>query len=106
MTQPFQLSALLSAVLAAVAMAAPASTPAPKGDVRAEIARRLDIRVEDVQPSPIEGLYEVRSGAEVGYVSADGRYYVDGDIFDMQSRDNVTESRRQQGRIGIGRAHV
>src|SRR6202008_3415833 len=85
------------------ALAAPAVAPtAPaKGDVRTEIARRLDVKVEDVQPSPIQGLFEVRSGAEVGYVSADGRFYVDGDIFDMQSKDNLTESRRQKGRLEV-----
>lgn len=73
----------------------------PKSDVRAEIARRLDVRLEDVRPSPIPGLYEIRSGTEVGYVSLDGRYYVDGDIFDMETKDNLTESRRTQGRLDL-----
>ena len=59
--------------------------------------RRLEIKVEDVRPSPIAGLYEVRSGAEVGYVSTDGRFYVDGDVFDMTSKQNLTE-RRAPGR--------
>ena len=101
--QTLRLSALLTAAVVATALAAPAAAPtAPaKGDVRAEIARRLDVKVEDVQPSPIQGLFEVRSGAEVGYVSADGRFYVDGDIFDMQSKDNLTESRRQKGRLDL-----
>ncbi|MGH8222331.1 MAG: DsbC family protein [Woeseiaceae bacterium] len=75
--------------------------PAGKPDIRAEIARRLEIRPEDVRPSPIEGLYEVISGAEVGYVSDDGRFYVDGDVFDMDSRDNLTEERRRQGRLRL-----
>lgn len=74
---------------------------APKTDARAEIARRLDLKPENIRPSPIPGLYEVHSGAEVGYVSIDGRYYVDGDVFDMQTRDNLTERRRQQGRLAL-----
>jgi len=74
---------------------------APKPDARAEIARRLDVKLEEVQPSPIPGLYEIRSGSEVGYVSLDGRFYVDGDIFDMETKDNLTESRRQQGRLDL-----
>lgn len=81
--------------------ASAASQPPGKGDVRAEIARRLEINVEDIRPSPIDGLYEVRSGAEVGYVSTDGRFYVDGDVFDMQSRANLTEASRQQGRVAL-----
>jgi thiol:disulfide interchange protein DsbC len=73
----------------------------PKSDVRAEIARRLDVPLEDVRPSPVTGLYEIRSGPDVGYVSVDGRFYVDGDIFDMQTRDNLTESRRKLGRLDL-----
>jgi thiol:disulfide interchange protein DsbC len=74
---------------------------APKPDARAEIARRLEVKPEEIQPSPIPGLYEVRSGAEIGYVSVDGRYYLDGDIFDMGSKDNLTERSRQLGRLNL-----
>ncbi|HEY5559643.1 MAG TPA: DsbC family protein [Steroidobacteraceae bacterium] len=86
-----------------LALTASAATtqPAPKPDVRAEIARRLEVKLEDIRPSPIVGLYEIRSGAEVGYVSEDGRFYVDGDVFDMKSKANLTEQRRQEGRIGL-----
>ncbi len=82
--------------------ASAAAPPPPAGpDVRAEIARRLEVAIEDIKPAPIEGLYEIRSGAEVGYVSVDGRFYVDGDIFDMTSRANLTETRRQEGRLAL-----
>lgn len=77
------------------------SQSAPKPDPRAEIARRLDVKLEEIQPSPIPGLYEVRSGTDVGYISMDGRFYVDGDIFDMKTRDNLTETARQQGRLDL-----
>jgi len=87
----------------ALLLAAPGASPQPrpKPDVRIEIARRLEVKLEDVQPSPIPGLYEIRSGTEVGYVSVDGRYYVDGDIFDMETKGNLTEGRRQQGRLDL-----
>ncbi len=78
-----------------------ASPQADKPDVRAEIARRLEVKVEDVKPSPITGLYQIRSGAEVGYVSTDGRFYVDGDVFDMKSKENLTEALRQGGRLDL-----
>jgi thiol:disulfide interchange protein DsbC len=89
-----------AAMLALAASAANNPSPAAP-DVRAEIARRLEVAVEDVKPSPIAGLYEIRSGAEVGYVSTDGRFYVDGDVFDMNSRQNMTEPRRQEGRLEL-----
>jgi thiol:disulfide interchange protein DsbC len=91
-----------SLALAGAAGAAPqAAQPAAKPDLRAEIARRLEIKVEDVRPSPVAGLYEVSSGAEVGYVSADGRFYIDGDVFDMGSKQNLTEDRRKRGRLDL-----
>ncbi len=91
----------LAAAIFALTGVAAAGQPAAKPDVRAEIARRLDVKLEDIRPSPIAGLYEVRSGAEVGYVSEDGRFYVDGDVFDMASKHNLTEERRKQGRVAV-----
>jgi thiol:disulfide interchange protein DsbC len=89
---------LIPAVAMLALAASAANNPSPAApDVRAEIARRLEVAVGDVKPSPIAGLYEIRSGAEVGYVSTDGRFYVDGDVFDMNSRQNMTEPRRQEG---------
>jgi thiol:disulfide interchange protein DsbC len=98
---------LLVPVIASLAFtgaveAAPQSAqPAPKPDMRAEIAKRLEIKVEDVRPSPIAGLYEVSAGTEVGYVSMDGRFYVNGDVFDMDSKQNLTDVRRRQGRLAL-----
>ncbi len=80
-------------------MALAADVPAPGKDLRADIAKRLDVAVSDVKPAAVAGLYEVVSGSEIGYVSLDGRYYIDGDVFDMESRDNLTENRRKQGRL-------
>lgn len=94
----FVIPAFAMLLLASSTAAAP---QADKPDVRAEIARRLEVKVEDVKPSPIAGLYQIRSGAEVGYVSTDGRFYVDGDVFDMKSRQNLTESLRQVGRLDL-----
>lgn len=87
---------LLLGVVAAACGAAPAGE-----DVRAEIAKRLEIKVEDVQPSQVPGLFEVASGTEVGYVSTDGRFYFNGDIFDMETRENLTERRRGEARLAL-----
>ena len=92
--------ALAGAVKAAPQAQQPAQ-PEAKADARAAIAKRLEIKVEDIRPSAIDGLYEVSSGTEVGYVSADGRFYVDGDVFDMGTKQNLTEERRKQGRLAL-----
>ena len=101
MNRPITMLSSLAAVALLLAAPAAIADSAPKADVRADIARRLDVKVEDVVPSPIPGLYEIRSGPDVGYVSTDGRFYVDGDVFDMQTKKNMTESRRQEGRLEL-----
>jgi thiol:disulfide interchange protein DsbC len=94
------------ALMSATACGADAgkAADAAKGDVRATIAKRLDIKVEDVRPSPVPGLYEVVSGSEVGYVSVDGRFYIDGDVYDMESHANLTEKTRVAGRAELLKA--
>lgn len=89
-------AALTLSFTAAVAVA-----DVPREDVRAKIAERLDVKPEDIRPSPVPGLFEVVSGSDVGYVSADGRFYVDGDVFDMETRANLTEERRKVGRAAL-----
>jgi thiol:disulfide interchange protein DsbC len=82
------------------ASAKPAAAAA-RPDLRADIARKLEVAVEDVRPSAIGGLYEVANGADVGYVTTDGKYYVDGDIYEFDSRRNVTEARREGARVAL-----
>jgi thiol:disulfide interchange protein DsbC len=71
---------------------------AAAADVRADIARKLNIKVEDVRPAPFPGMFEVSNGAEIAYVSADGQFYLDGDLYDMDSKENLTERRRAGAR--------
>ena len=70
--------------------------PQPKAtaaDPRAAIAKKFPgVKAEDIRPSPIKGLFEVRLGADIAYVSADGRYLISGDMFDIDSRTNLTEA--------------
>ena len=80
--------------------AAPAAPVVPKTDPRAVIAKKLEVRLEDVHSSPIAGLYEVVSGSDVLYVSPDGRYVVQGDMYDVDRSENITEQRLTQMRSG------
>jgi len=47
-----------------------------------------------VSPSALEGLYEVVYGAQVLYLSKDGRYLMQGDVIDLEKRVNLTEDTR------------
>lgn len=47
-----------------------------------------------VLETPVDGLYEVRVGAQILYLSEDGRFVMQGDLIDLQTRDNLTEVAR------------
>ena len=54
---------------------------AEDSEVRSRIAGSLPgVEVDGIRPTPIEGLYEVTVGANIAYVSADGRYHFYGDL--------------------------
>lgn len=63
------------------------------------MARFPELSPVNIQPSPVPGLYEVRLGAQISYVSADGVYMLRGDIFDTESEENLTEMRRTKMRL-------
>jgi thiol:disulfide interchange protein DsbC len=52
--------------------------------------------IDAIQPAPVDGLYEVRVGAQVVYVSADARYLMQGDLIDLKTRQSLTEPRRRE----------
>lgn len=88
-------AALAVAGLALAQGAAPKPAAKPAADPRAALAAKFETRVEAVRATPVPGIYEVSEGTEVLYVSADGRYMIAGDLFDLQSKDNLTEARRK-----------
>jgi len=67
--------------------------------VDARLAARLktvfpDLQVTRVSPAPVPGLFEVLVGTDVFYLTADGRYLLQGDLLDLTERRNVTEQQR------------
>lgn len=67
-----------------------------------ELAARLNnVAVSDISDSPIKGLYEVALGANVAYVTRDGRYVVEGEIIDVQNGQSVTELTRERARVSM-----
>lgn len=56
-----------------------------------ELLKSLDKK--DITPTPIPGLYEVTLGARVFYVSADGRYLLQGKMVDLETGRDLTEAK-------------
>jgi thiol:disulfide interchange protein DsbC len=80
----------------AAAPTAPVVIPA---DVRARIIAKLPgAQASDVAVSPIPGLYEVTMGGLIAYVSADGKYLLSGNVYDLDTQVNLTASRRNSAR--------
>ena len=87
---------------ALAASAKPAAPTAPvviPADVRARIVAKLPgAQASDVAVSPIPGLYEVAMGGLIAYVSSDGKYLLSGNVYDLDTQENLTASRRNSAR--------
>ncbi len=68
--------------------------------VREVVSERFaEISPEEIFESQIPGWYTIRKGAIVAYISADGRYLLQGDMIDLESNANLTEESRNDARV-------
>lgn len=69
-------------------------------NVREQVSERFaEIEPQHVNPSPVPGWYTVSKGAIVAYISADGRYLLQGDLIDLELQTNLSEESRNDARI-------
>jgi thiol:disulfide interchange protein DsbC len=84
---------LLAAILFLVSGAVLAD--ANLASIKQSLEKRFsDLKISDIKPSPVAGLYEVTFGTHVAYVSADGKYMLMGDLIDVENRKNLTAVQR------------
>jgi thiol:disulfide interchange protein DsbC len=78
----------------------PAGQPA---DPRAALLKLLPAgsKLEDLRPSPIPGIYEFMQGVDISYLTADGKFFLDGNVYDMETRENLTEAQRTHARLAM-----
>jgi thiol:disulfide interchange protein DsbC len=95
--------AALTLVMCAMGLDARAASADQPADPRAALLKLLPAgsKVEDLRPSPIPGIYEFMQGADVNYLTADGKYFLDGNLYDMASRENLTEVLRTRARLAM-----
>ena len=53
-----------------------------------------DVEISDISETEIQGLYQVIMGADVVYVSGDGRFALTGELYDLQNKENITDARK------------
>jgi thiol:disulfide interchange protein DsbC len=87
------------AILIALPLGSAAGGASAADLTKEELAGRLNgISVDDISDSPIPGMYQVAVGADVAYVTKDGRYIIRGDIIDATTSANVSEETRARAR--------
>lgn len=86
---------LMKKLAAALLAAALLPAAAQEATLRKNLAERLPNLppIDEVNKTPIEGIYEVRLGTEVVYSDAQGHHIIRGDVIDTRTRRNLTEER-------------
>jgi thiol:disulfide interchange protein DsbC len=68
------------------------------------------MKIDSVKQSEIKGLYEVVVGANIFYVSEDGKYLIQGHLVDVVARKDLTEDKlngtRKQALEKLGKANM
>jgi len=94
--RPWLLLAVLFGGFSSLASAEPPSDP------RAALAKQLPgANPQDLRPSPIPGIWEWTNGGDIAYVSSDGKYAIDGDLYDLAKKDDLTEAHRRDVRSKV-----
>jgi thiol:disulfide interchange protein DsbC len=97
-----ELAAPASAAAAAPDAPAPATHVAPPQLVPASpetlhaVATLAGVKPDDVQPTPVAGIFEVLRGSDILYMTRDGQYAFAGDLYQVPSRANLTEVHRRE----------
>ena len=55
-------------------------------------------QVESIDPAPIPGMYSVIASGQVVYVSGDGKYLMQGSLYDLAARRDLTSARMDKVR--------
>jgi thiol:disulfide interchange protein DsbC len=87
---------------AAAQMLAVAQQPDAAADPRVEVATHLPgAKADDLRVSPIPGIYEYTRGTDIAYVTADGKYAINGDLYEIAADSNLTDIRRRELRTKL-----
>ncbi len=81
---------------------------AAETDAAAESVKKLTMALAKSMPgvkptkisaTPVEGLFEVIVGSQVVYMSVDARYMIEGDLFDLATKTNISEQAKSVIRL-------
>lgn len=56
------------------------------------------IEITDIRPAPVEGLLEMTVGADIFYLSEDGKFLLQGELYDIVAKKNLSEVAKESAR--------
>lgn len=62
------------------------------------VAVSAGVKPENVQTTPVPGIFEVLRGSDILYMTRDGQYAFTGDLYQVPTRANLTEVHRREMR--------
>jgi thiol:disulfide interchange protein DsbC len=97
--RPFLL--IISMLIPAIAFAHDGHEQGKDANIESIRSHAADVlrnnNIDAVTPSPITGLYEVRSGRNIFYSDADGRHFImGGQLIDTVAKKNLTQARMEE----------
>jgi thiol:disulfide interchange protein DsbC len=91
--------ACLALAIGLTASALAATPDSAEQAVRQKLATLLPGHAPDaIKATPVAGLYQVRYGMQVFYVTADGRYLLKGDLVDLNTKTDLTRIAQTKAR--------
>ncbi len=92
---------LLTSFGASAATGAETDSGASGADKLRQVLAKTMPRVKpsDISESPIDGLYQVIVGSQVVYMSEDAKYMIEGDLYDLVTRKNISEDAKSSIRL-------
>ncbi len=57
------------------------------------------VKPDKISQSPIDGLYEVVVGSQVVYMSVDAQYMIEGDLYNLVTKENISENAKSVIRL-------
>ena len=83
------------ASLALAGLLAATAALAGEAEIRKNLPQRLPNfpKIDEVNKTPVPGLYEVRVGHDILYTDENGDHMIQGTLFDTRSRTDITEQR-------------
>ena len=75
------------------AAATGSATDPSAGQVVSAALKKLapGVQIDQITASPLPGFYQVIASGQLVYVSADGKYMLNGDVVDLAARENLSE---------------